>query len=58
MILITGTDETFSQSVHARSSYKPAEIQFGKKFASIYEPLEHGIASIDVRRLSEVENAG
>jgi len=58
MILITGTDETFSQSVHARSSYKPNEIQFGKKFASIYEPLENGIASIDVRRLSEVEDAG
>ena len=57
MILVTGTDETFSQSVHARSSYKPSEIQFGKKFASIYEPLENGVASIDVRRLSEVENA-
>jgi len=58
MILISGTDETFSQSVHARSSYKPNEILFGKKFATIYEPLENGIASIDVRRLSEVEEAG
>ena len=58
MILITGTDETFSQSVHARSSYKPSEILFGKKFASIYEPLDNGIASIDVRRLSELEEAG
>jgi inward rectifier potassium channel len=58
MILITGTDETFSQSVHARSSYKPHEIRFGKRFASIYEPLENGIASINVRRLSELEEAG
>jgi inward rectifier potassium channel len=57
LILITGTDETFSQTVHARTSYKPDEILFGKKFASIYEPLQDGIASIDVRRLSEVENA-
>jgi inward rectifier potassium channel len=58
LILITGTDETFSQTVHARTSYKPAEILHGKKFASIYEPLENGIASIDVRRLSELESAG
>jgi inward rectifier potassium channel len=56
LILITGTDETFSQTVHARTSYKPAEILFGKKFANIYEPLENGIASINVRRLSELEN--
>jgi inward rectifier potassium channel len=58
LILITGTDETFSQTVHARTSYKPDEILYGKKFASIYEPLEDGVASIDVRRLSEVESAG
>src|SRR4051812_32449029 len=29
MILLTGTDETFSQLVHGRSSYKPNEILFG-----------------------------
>jgi len=58
LIMISGTDETFSQTVHARTSYKPAEILFGKKFANIYEPLEDGVASIDVRRLSEVERAG
>ena len=57
LILISGTDETFSQIVHGRTSYKPSEIVFGYKFASIYEPLEEGIASIDVRRLSEVEKA-
>jgi inward rectifier potassium channel len=58
LILISGTDETFSQTVHARTSYKPSEILFGHKFANIYEPLEDGVASIDVRRLSEVEAAG
>jgi len=57
LILISGTDETFSQTVHARTSYKPSEIVFGYKFSNIYEPLEDGIASIDVRRLSEVEKA-
>lgn len=58
LIMISGTDETFAQTVHARSSYKPSEVRFGYKFANIYEPLEDGIPSIDVRRLSEVERVG
>ena len=59
MILITGTDETFSQMVHARSSYKPAEIAFGHKFVNIYNPIDrNGIVSIDVRKLSDTEPAG
>jgi inward rectifier potassium channel len=58
MILITGTDETFSQMVHARSSYKPEEIVFGHRFVNIYNPIdEHGVVSIDVRRLSDTEAA-
>src|SRR5207302_4257215 len=48
LILISGTDETFSQTVHARTSYKPAEILWGYKFANIYEPLEDAVPSIDV----------
>jgi hypothetical protein len=44
--------------VHARSSYKPDEIVFGRKFASIYNPvLDDGTISIDVSRLSETEEA-
>ncbi|HWH50802.1 MAG TPA: ion channel [Gemmatimonadaceae bacterium] len=59
MILITGIDETFSQTVHARSSYKPAEIAFGHRFVSVYNPVDAaGIVSIDVRRLSDTEPAG
>lgn len=58
MILISGTDETFSQVVHARSSYKPEEIHFGQKFVNIYNPVDrHGVVSIDVRKLSETETA-
>lgn len=58
MILLTGTDETFEQTVHARSSYKPDEIVFGHRFVNIYNPVdENGIVSIDVRRLSETEPA-
>lgn len=58
LILLSGIDETFSQTVHARSSYKPASILFGRKFASIYNEVEDGEPiSIDVRRLSETEPA-
>lgn len=59
LILLTGTDETFSQTVHARSSYKPDEIVFGQRFVNIYNPIDdNGVVSIDVRRLSETEPAG
>lgn len=56
LILLTGVDETFSQSVHARSSYKPDAILFGRKFANLYNEVEDGEPiSIDVRKLSETE---
>lgn len=56
LILISGLDETFAQTVHTRTSYKASEIRFGCRFANMYnktgndEPI-----TIDVRRLSEVE---
>ncbi|MFL5608059.1 MAG: ion channel [Gemmatimonadaceae bacterium] len=57
-ILMGGIDETFSQMVHARSSYKPAEIVFGSRFANIYNPVgPDGTISIDVSRLSDIEEA-
>jgi inward rectifier potassium channel len=58
MILLAGTDETFSQTVHARSSYKGGEVIVGHKFVNIYNPIdESGVVSIDVRRLSDTEPA-
>ena len=57
-ILLSGIDETFAQVVHARSSYKATEIEFGAKFANIYNPVAaDGTISIDVSRLSEVGDA-
>lgn len=58
MIMLTGIDETFSQNVHARTSYKPEEIRFGRKFVNIYNPIDSdGVVSIDVRRLSDTAEA-
>ena len=58
LILLTAIDETFVQTVHSRSSYKPHSIKFGQKFASLYNEVEDGKPiSIDVRKLSETEPA-
>jgi len=56
LILLTAIDETFAQSVHARSSYKPQEIVWSAKFASIYNKVDSGdMLSINIRKLSEIE---
>ncbi|MEP6618690.1 MAG: ion channel [bacterium] len=58
LILMSGIDETFAQTVHARSSYKPEEIVFAKKFSNMYNPVARdGIISVDIRKLSDVEDA-
>jgi inward rectifier potassium channel len=58
LILLSGIDETFSLTVHARSSYKPEEIVWGARFANIYNPMTaEGVLSIDVSRLDELEAA-
>ncbi len=58
LILLTATDETFAQTVHTRSSYKPQEIRCGHKFVTIYNKVEDGEPiSIDIRKLSMIESA-
>ena len=58
LILMSGVDETFAQQVHARSSYKPGEIVYGKKFANMYNSVApDGTISIDVSKLSDIEDA-
>lgn len=58
LILLTGFDETFSQTVHSRSSYKPDEVAWGYRFVGIIgnadadEPL-----SVDLRRIHDLEPA-
>jgi inward rectifier potassium channel len=58
LVIISAMDETFAQTVHARSSYKLKEIKFGWKFANLYNEIEAGKPiSIDIRKLSETEKA-
>jgi inward rectifier potassium channel len=56
LILLTGIDDTFSETVHARSSYKADEIAWNARFVDIFrygegsEPL-----SIDIGKFHDVE---
>ena len=51
-----GVDETFAQSVHARSSYKCAEIVWNARFANILKlPSDGQSIAIDVAHIHEIE---
>lgn len=55
LVLLTGMDETFSQTVHARSSYKPHELVWNAKFEDIYQyAQDQGPIAIDVSRIHNV----
>ena len=56
LVLLNGFDETFSQTVHTRSSYKQDEIIWGARFVSMFNPPRgDGDLSVDVRKLSAFE---
>ncbi len=55
LVLLTGMDETFSQTVHARSSYKLHEMIWNAKFEDIYQYApDQGPIAIDVSRIHNV----
>jgi inward rectifier potassium channel len=58
LINITAIDDTYSQSVHARSSYIYEEIVWGARFADLFQYSDGGLVSADLQRLSDVEQAG
>ena len=59
LILLTGMDETFSQTVHARSSYAAADLVWNARFANVFNRRTgQERLTIDVRRLHDIEPAG
>jgi inward rectifier potassium channel len=55
-VLLNGFEETFSQNVHTRSSYKISEIVWGARFQSMFNPPdEDGEISVDIRKLHDYE---
>lgn len=57
LILVTGVDETFSQTVHARSSYRYDEVVVGARFGDMFLASEDGVVRVDLRRFHEIEAA-
>jgi inward rectifier potassium channel len=57
LVLLSATDDTSSQTVHARSSYKHDELMWGAKFGDMFT-TDSGGMGIDVRKLNELEPVG
>ncbi|MDR3672830.1 MAG: ion channel [Holophaga sp.] len=56
IVLIKAFDDTFAQSVFARSSYKGGEIAWGRRFAPMVSPRDaEGMATVDLSLLDELE---
>jgi inward rectifier potassium channel len=55
LILLTAMDETFSQTVHVRTSYLAAEVVWGARFADMFLRTEDGLVGVDMRRIHDVE---
>lgn len=59
LVLLQGFDETFAQSVHARSSYRADEVVHGACFVDMFDhDAEGGEISVDVSRLHDIEHLG
>jgi inward rectifier potassium channel len=56
-VMLTAVDETFSQTVYARSSYRCDEVAWGARFADMFVDPVEGRVAVDVRRLHEIEPA-
>jgi len=57
LVLLTAVDETFSQAVHARSSYKAEEVAVGARFADMFQREGEALTGIDLRRIHDIEPA-
>lgn len=53
LVLLSGIDETSSQSVHVRSSYKHDEVVWGAKFGDMFTPSD-GELRVDLRKLHDI----
>ncbi len=56
IVLMKAFDETFSQTVYSRSSYRASEIKWGEKFVYVIQQESDHVA-VDVSRIDETEKA-
>jgi inward rectifier potassium channel len=56
LVLLSGTDETFEQTVHARSSYRADEIVWNARFKSVFvQGTANERVRVDINRLDDFE---
>lgn len=56
LVLLSGIDEAFEQTVHARSSYRAEEIVWNARFRSMFLPTDaRARVSVDISRVHEIE---
>ena len=56
-VSLTGLDETFNQTIHARRSYAAGEILWGRRFVDIVGLLPDGRAAIDYNKFHGTRSA-
>jgi len=57
VVSLTGIDETFSQTVHARNFYQADEIVWGARFADIITRTAEGETFLDYSHFDEIKDA-
>ena len=56
LVLLQGIDETFSQTVHARMSYAPDEIEWNARFSDIFGRSEDAeMLTVDISRIDGID---
>ena len=58
LVLINAVDDNYSQTVHARSSYKWDEIVWSARFKDMYRHTRNGRMSIDLKRIHDIQQVG
>ena len=56
IIVTSGVDDTFAQRIHARHSYLPHEIVWGRRMSDIILQAEDGSRYVDYRRFHDLED--
>ena len=57
LILMRATDDTLSQAVHARYSYRYDEVLWGRKYRPMFDGSQHSMTVIDLDKLDETQAA-
>ncbi|GAA4414735.1 ion channel [Nibrella viscosa] len=55
LILLRAVDDTFSQMVHARMSYRADEVLWGRKFKPLFDTSDNGNYWLDMNKLDDTE---